>query len=82
MADEARRADQRLRLAIVVCLIGGPLVTLSSLWYLSQPFGVRKGTVGGIFLGVGMFALGLYELRHRIRLGPQQLGRRMKRPDA
>lgn len=82
MSDEARRADQRLRLAIVVCVVGGPLAIISSLWWLSQPGGVSKGTVSGIIVGATMFAVGMYELRHRVLHGPQQLGRRVKRPDA
>jgi polyferredoxin len=79
---EVRRADRRLKVAIVCCLVGGPLFTLWSLWLAFQPWMHRKDRAfGGVFLGLFIFSLGLYELKHRLRHGPQQAGRRVKPRD-
>lgn len=79
---EVRRADRQLKVAIVCCLVGGPLFSLWCLWSAFQPWTHRKGTAfAGAFLGLFIFGVGLYELKHRLRHGPQQPGRRVNPRD-
>lgn len=76
-----RYANQLLWLAIAVCCIGGPAITALSVWALvaglDPPGWVHP--IEGIILGPVFFVVGMGELLHRIRHGPQKPGRRIRR---
>jgi hypothetical protein len=79
--SDAKRADRRLIIAIVCFCVGGPLLTVTSIWLLLQPWPTGKGRLlAGALLGPVLLAYGMGELVHRLRHGPQEPGRRLRSP--
>jgi hypothetical protein len=76
-----RYADQLLWLAIAVCCIGGPAITALGVWALVAGFDPpgRVHPIEGIIVGPVLIAVGMGELLHRVRHGPQKPGRRIRR---
>ena len=77
-----RYADRLLWLAIVGCLAGGPALAAFSVWYwlFTGPHVYHRGhPIEGIIVGLVLFGIGMGELVHRVRHGPQKPGRRIRR---
>ena len=82
---DAQRSDRQFWLVAVCVCVGGLLWASFFFWlaWVDDTFtrNTVKAALPGV-LGIAGLVFGLNEIGHRLRQGPQEPGRRAKRPDA